>query len=88
MPYYNLASALINEVLIALMQNHVMDCLNERLILNGYRQQDSFEETITSCFDASLIDMDTCYACIAITHKGNKAIHDATAYLMATFGPP
>jgi hypothetical protein len=88
MPYCNLASALIDEVLIASMQNHVMDCLNLRLMLNGHQQYDNFEETVTSCFEASLIDLNTSYACITITHKGNKAIHDATVFLVDTFGPP
>ena len=88
MAHRNLASALIDEVLIALVKNHVMDCLTERLVLYGHQQHDSFEETIVACFEASLIDMDTCFACMAITQRGNKVRHDATSYLMVSFGTP
>jgi hypothetical protein len=49
MEYCNVAIELIDDVLIALMQNHAMDYFNER------PQHNRFEETVTSCFDA-LID--------------------------------
>jgi hypothetical protein len=88
MSHCNLASAIIDEVSIALVKNHVMDCLTERLILNGYQQYDSFEETIVSCFDADLIDLNTCLACMAINQKGNKAKYDAIVYLIFNFGSP
>ena len=84
----NLASVLTDEVFIALVQKNIVDCLNERLILNRKQPCDSFEDTVVSCFEASLIDDNTCYACMAITHKGNKARHDAAAYLMVQFGHP
>jgi hypothetical protein len=49
MEYCNFAIELTDDVLIALMQNHAMDSLNE------HPQHNRFDETVTSCFDA-LID--------------------------------
>ncbi len=84
----NLASLITNDIMVALVKDQTMICLNDLLLRNGLKQQRTFEEAVVSCFDASLIDENTCFACIAISDKQNKTRYCAASYLMHIFGTP
>lgn len=86
MPYYNLATALNDEIIIGLMQDHVTNCLNKILKENNLPQKGTLEEAILACSESSVLDDDTCYACLSLSHKGNKGRYDAIAYLTKRFG--
>jgi hypothetical protein len=84
----NVATVLTDVVMIVSMLNHVHKCLNNMLVDNGYGGSDVFADVVVACFEASLIDEYTSFACVALSDERCKLKYNAGNFLLTVFGQP